>query len=69
MLEVLVFAIHYKLCLLLFADYLVLLSEYPETLQTSLNSLSNNYWSLQVNLLEKKYSLLLTEEWGTIIIV
>jgi len=33
--------IHYKLCLLLFADYLVLLSEYPETLQTSVNSLSN----------------------------
>ena len=48
--------IHSKLRLLLFADDLVLLSESPEALQSSINSLSKYClkWSLQVNLTKTK---------------
>ena len=47
---------HSKLQLLLFADDLVLLSESPEALQSSINSLSKYClkWSLQVNLTKTK---------------
>ena len=47
---------HSKLRLLLFADDLVLLSESPEALQSSINSLSKYClkWSLQVNLTKTK---------------
>jgi len=64
-LEVLVL---HKLCLLLFADYLVLLSEYPETLQTSVNSLPN-IGASRVNVMETNTVCFSQQNGAPIIIV